>query len=389
MKKQTMNSTMVQTSTKKPSLGKYLVPTIKKKFNRFYVPRQQKLHDLVIWFTLTFGAFLPVRWFFYGEVTHNLIPNIGMVTLIAIVIFLLVRSGKIGFVGRAFNRQMIRFVASRQFKRVLVFSLALSLYTGIPIVFMERGEFEYQDELQLFDANGIRSAYIRELVANTTEPIFDNGKTGNEMHRQYMSNTEFCGIQPNKCIIDYDELKYEDYERVVLVRELPPREVFDIVNNMTLMESFDYNVRMANNYDFLLSSAMHLANVESGGWTGHFSTVWFVEEIEAVGLFFLYRRWYLKKTDSPAWLGMFDKNVKRIMYKTEKADKFYKGRATKPEDKVTIKRALGLVFVSLVVIIVRYVFDEPILGVLGLVGIAVAIAYVVRKERKTKVKIVA
>jgi hypothetical protein len=367
--------------------NKYIIPTIKKKFNRFYIPRQQKLHDLVIWFALTFGAFLPVRWFFYGQVTHNVIPNLGIVTLIAIIIFLLVRSGKIGFVGRAFNRQMIRFVASRQFKRVLVFSLALSLYTGIPIYFIERGEFEYQDELQLFDANSIRSSYIRNIVMNTTEPIFDNGKTGDDMHKQFMSNTDFCNTQPNECIVNYDKLKYEDYERIVLVKILPPREVFDAVNNMTLMESFDYNVKMANNYDFLLSSAMYFANVESQGWTGHFSTVWFVEQIEAIGLFFLYRKLYMKKTDSLKWLGIFDNNLKRIMYKTKKHDKFYKGTNTNPSDKNIIKISISMVIIGLLFMVVRFMFDEPIFGGVGIAIIGVSIAYIVRKERKRKLKL--
>lgn len=378
---------MVQTHTEKQSSIKYLVPTIKKKFNRFYIPRQQKLNDLLIFFMVTFGAFLPVRWIFYGQVTHHVIPNIGMVTLIAVIIFLLVKSGKIGFVGRAFNRQMMRFVASRKFKKVFIFSIALSLYTGIPLLFMERGEFVWQDDIMMFEANSIRSSYLRMYIVENTEPIFDNGKTGNQMHKTFMSNTEFCEIRPNECIINYDDLKYEDYENVMLGDVLPSRETFDIVNNMTLMESFNYNVDMANNYDFLFSSAMYFANLQSDGWTGHFSTVWFVEEVEAVGLFFLYRRWYLKKTDSPSWLGMFDKNLKMIMYKTKKQDKFYKGRNTKPEDKKTIKVGITMVFIGLIMMVGRVITDEPALAVIGISIIGFSIAYIVRSERKTKVKI--
>lgn len=378
MTKQTMNSTLA-TKNIKPSLIKHKLLKIKKTFSIFYIQRADKLRDLVLFFALTFGMFLPVRWFFYGYVTHNVLPNMGMVTLIAVIMFLLVRSGWLGPVGRAFDRQMRRFVASRKFRRIFIFSIALSLYTGIPLYFIERGEFHYNDEIELFEANSIRSAYLRDLVATTTDPIFEEGT-----HKQFMSNIDFCEIRPDECILVYDDLKYEDYSNVMLGEKMPSRETIDILNNMTLMESYAFNVEMANNYDFLMSGAMHLANESSDGWTGHFSTVWFVEEIEAVGLYFLYRRWYLKKTGVEPWLGIFDNNLKRIMYKTKKGDKFYKGRSTRPEDKKTINRGMGLVMIGIVFIAIRFAIDEPIFGAFGLVTIAVSIAYTLRSQRRSK-----
>jgi hypothetical protein len=329
---------------------------------------------------VTFGAFLPVRWFFYGYVTHHIIPNIGMVTLFAIIIFLLIRSGKLGFVGRAFNRQMIRFAASKTFKRVLIFSLALSLYTGIPLYFMERGEFEYQEELQMFDAISIKSAYLRQYIVDTTEPLEVGGSV-------YMGTGEFCDLNTGECVIDYNNITYEGYKFVMLNNELPSKDVWDKVNNMTLMEGFDHNSDLANNYDFLMSSAMHLANEQSDGWTSHFSTVWFVEQVEAVGLYFLYRRWYLKKTDSKPWLGIYNKNLKLIMYKTKDKDKFYSGRHTKPEDKGAITKAIGILFIGMSFIVARFATNEPILGVLGIAIIGVSMAYVIKHSRKPKTKI--
>lgn len=357
---------------------KYVIPTIKKKFNRFYIPRAQKLNDLVIFFTLTFGAFLPVRWFFYGYVTHNVLPNMGIVTLIAILMFVLVRSGKLGFIGDAFNRQMIRFAASKTFKRVLIFSLALSLYTGVPLLFMERGEFVYQDELQMFDANSIRSNYLQNYVINNTEPIMELA------HKEYMSISDFCDLRPKECIINYDDIEYEEYKFVMLNDKLPSPESFDMVNNMTLMESYNYNMDLANNYDFLFSVAMHLANVNSGGWTGHFSTVWFVEEIEAIGLFFLYRRWYLKHSIGEPWLGVYDENLKRIMYKTKKHDKLYHGRSTKPEDKRPIITSIIVVLFAICLKVVAVMFSFEILGWLSLVMIFFVIIYLFKITRRKK-----
>ena len=118
MTKTTMSYTTSQTNTKKPSDTKIAILRTCHKVRDFYTIRALKLNDLVIFFVVTFGVFLPVRWFFYGYVTHHVLPNLGMVTLIAVVVFLLVRSGKLGFVGRAFKRQMIRFVASRTFRRI-------------------------------------------------------------------------------------------------------------------------------------------------------------------------------------------------------------------------------------------------------------------------------
>lgn len=371
-----MNSTLQANHTKKQPLDKYIFQRTKKKVLKWYTPRAYRLHDLVIFMLLTFGAFLPVRWFHYEYVTHEVLPNMGVITAIAIVMFLLVRSGKLGFVGDAFNRQMIRFAASKTFKRVLIISLALSLYTGIPLYFMERGEFEYQEELQMFDAISIRNAYIRSYIFENTEPV--DGKS------TYMTYNQLCEREPQTCIMDRSAITYEDYKFTMLNHELPSEEVFDKLNTMSLNESFRYNTNLANNYDFLMSSAMHLANVQSSGWTSHFSTVWFVEQVEAVGLYFLYRRWYLKNTTNKPWLGMFDKSLKLIMYKTPNKDKFYTGKSTKPEDKKPIFIAISLLFMGIGVGMLRIVTDMPVFSTIGLLLIGIAIIYLIKHKRRQK-----
>jgi len=351
----------------------YTIVRLKKKINRFYTIRARKIQDLIIFFLLTFGVLLPVRWFFYNYVTHGITYNIGIITLIAIITFLLIRSGKLGFAGRAFNRQMMRFVSSRTLKRVMFFSVALSFYTGVSLLLMERGEFVHQDNLQLFDAISIRSDYIKQYVINNTEPI-SNGK--------YMPLSTFCDMRPKECILDPTSLTYEKYKPVMLNTVLPNHNAINKVNNMTLMEAYNYNSRLSSDYDFLFSTAMYLANVQSNGQSSYFLTVLLVGEIEAIGLFFLYRKLYLKKSIGDPWLNMYDVNLKRIMYKTKNKDKFYSGKSTKPEDKKPIMVIVVFATIAFGFMVLRWLYNEPIFVYIAILIMVVISVYILVRKKK-------
>lgn len=194
----------------------------------------------------------------------------GVVTAIAVGIFLLVRSNKLGFVGDAFRRQMQRFTARRTFRKVLIISVILNIYMGGTLYLMDRGEFHFEDERL-----NIEAIYVYLLTMQ-----------GN--------------MERIKSLID--DGSYPSAERMIEVGSW---------GNSTRVEYAD---KWLNDDDFALSVTAYETNMVYGGWPSHFNTVMFVEELEAVGLWFLYRRWYYKPTDAIPWTG-FDKNIKRIMYR--------------------------------------------------------------------------
>ena len=244
-----------------------------KKWSRWYVPRSNAIRDLLIFFGITIGAFLPARMIFYEYVTHHIFPNMGVVTVIAVVMFLLIRSDKLGFVGRAFKRQMQRFTARRTFRKVLIISIVLNVYLGATLYLMERGEFHYEEERL-----NIGAIYIYQLVIEERSN-----------YQEVIRN-----------IIDAGE--YPEPERMISIGTWGQDEMLE------------YASYYLHNDDFAMSVSAYESNMLYGGWPSHFNTVFFVEELEAVGLWFLYRRWYYKKTDALPWCG-FNKHLKKVMYR--------------------------------------------------------------------------
>lgn len=241
---------------------------LRKKWNKWYIPRSRQLNDLLIFFVVTIGVFLPVRLWFYQEVTHHMVHNLGVVSIIAVCMFLLIRSEKIGFVGRAFRRQMMRFTSHNTFKIVLLISMLLNIYLGVSLYFMERGEFHFAEE-----RNTIGAIYVYDL------------------HSQRKSDSI-------KTIID--------------ANEYPSPEYMIKAGVMTSEERLLYADHWLNDDDFAMSVTSYETNLLYGGWPSHFNTVYFVERLETVGLWFLYRRWYYKKADFTPWCG-FNANIKKIM----------------------------------------------------------------------------
>lgn len=264
-----------------------------RQFKKWYKPRASAYRDFFIFSSVTIGIFLPARLFFYEYVTHHLFPNLGIVSAIAIAMFLLIRSDKIGFVGRAFRRQMMRFTSRNTFKNVLIISLLLNVYLGFMLYYVERGEFYYAEQRNTLDAIVIYQA------------ITEDRSDKNEIINAFLKS----GIYPEEKYMMYVSTWSED-ERV------------------------EYATRWLDNDDFAMAVTMYESNVLYGGMPSHFNTVFMIEQIETVGLWFLYKRWYSKKVDimplgadviykngETIISGGFDKKLKKLMYRNPKKDK--------------------------------------------------------------------
>lgn len=245
---------------------------ISKERRVWFSVRERAIKDLLIFFGVTIGVFLPARMFFYEYVTHHTIPNMGVVTAIAFLMIYLIRRGTLGFVGIAFRRQMQRFMARRTFRQVLIISIIINIYLGFVLFYMERGEFYYEPI-----RNQVTAVYIYSVLdkANSHELIMN--------------------------LVDQDE--YPTQDAMILVGKMGNND-----------ERLAFASEWLDNGDYALAVTMHESNMVYDGWMSHFGTVFFVEEIETVGLWFLYRKWYYQKTEGHTpWCG-FDKNIKKIMF---------------------------------------------------------------------------
>lgn len=265
----------------------------------------------------------------------------GVVTAIAVIMFILIRSGKLGFMGDAFRRQMMRFTARRTFLKVLIISLCLSLYLGWGLYLMERGEFYYAEQRDLIGA-----IYIYQLVTE-----------------------ERIGWQ-------------DSIMEVIAEDEYPQPESLMEVGTWGTNEMIEYATYWLNDIDFALSVTAHETNQIYGGWVSHFNTVFFVEHIETIGLWFLYKRWYHRKEDIVPY-GGFTKDIKKIAYR----------KAGAPDSITALQISTKYVLVSVVIAVIVTIFvyiltgaSLPTLLFTCLIVVAIAIMVYPRSNLSAKHK---
>lgn len=293
-----------------------------RQLKKWYKPRAGAYQDFAVFACVTVGVFLPARLIFYEYVTHHLFPNMGIVSAIAIAMFLLIRSDRIGFIGRAFRRQMMRFTSRNTFKKILLISLALNVYLGTMLYYVERGEFYYEEQRNTLGAIVIYQA-MSENRSDKTELINTFIKTGAYPAEKYMIEVAMWS---------HDERK-------------------------------EYATTWLDNDDFAMAVTMYESNLLYGGMPSHFNTVFMIEQIETVGLWFLYKRWYSKKIEIIPWCG-FDKNIKKMMYSNPKKDRLTE---LEIDTKFFILSAVGSLAAVTTLYIFGIDFGQSLAVLLGLI----------------------
>lgn len=177
-------------------------------------------------------VFLPIRLLFVKYISPNWIGSFGLITVISIIILILAKKDKLSWFGRAYLKQLYK---------------------------ANRGRRKYIFYFALISTTLYLSAVIYAINVGQSDPIIQS-----------------------KVKIVTEELHYKDINE--LTNGLNDGfKIGDIPKGLLL---FIYIIFFRFDVFTILMSYI---NTLTNGWILHFSTVFFIEELEVIGLMVLYR----------------------------------------------------------------------------------------------------
>ena len=237
---------------------------------------------------VTTAVFLPVRLLFYTYVSHAWLGNLGVMSVIAIGMFILIEKNKLGWFGRMFKNRVRRLVFHKIFW-VAVFGGIMNV--GLWAFFLyeiDKGEFEYETERHYIVAITIVAEQTNGTgVINSQMPV---------TQKTMANSIRDLGLFPP------DEIMAE-------VSGWSENQTKDWMRDMMAIEDGAYFM------DVLFSVVLYIINLEYGAWGSHFLTVILVEEIEALALLFFYRKVYFKRVGESWQVLGYNKNIKKLAKK--------------------------------------------------------------------------
>lgn len=207
----------------------------------------QKYEGVLVWSVMTL-IFLPVRLVFYTFVSNNWYGSFGLMSVVSIILIILVRKNKLGFFGVAFTHQMQKIQQKRRKFLVYgfcVFNIFLLLNF---IIAINLGDSQFKG--------------TEELVK-----------------QQMINNNHGNDIQLDTLIQHSQEYTLHDY----------------------LMAFVGIFLIYFTHYD-VFSAFMGIENQITSGLYLHMSTVFFIEQLEVLGILLFYRRMF-KKDETQVSLG--------------------------------------------------------------------------------------
>lgn len=244
---------------------------IKKEIRFWWKLNKDNIKEKIFFTGIVTGIFLPIRLLFWNFVSHSWGTNLGIMSLVAIVFFILFRKNKLGAIGKIFQKQIIRLTSNHRVKWVMLFAI-YEIFWQCGILYL----YDY-GELHQTDFNMIYSM------------LFPYG----DVTKDHIANSVFHAT-PSLDQTQFSRLIQPEFRGIWLM---------DHISHLsgTLL---------------ILGNVVYTINVNyTGYWGTHFITVSLIGEIEGLGLFFFYRSYYRK--DLPigqGWhkLEIFPKNIKQF-----------------------------------------------------------------------------
>ncbi len=109
----------------------------------------QDIKEKLLLLGITVGIFLPVRLFFGTFVSEYWIGSLGMVSAFALLFIYLIKKNKLGFVGRIFEKQMKKMIFGKTGKYIITISLIFLIYFGASLILIDRGNSIYFYDKQI------------------------------------------------------------------------------------------------------------------------------------------------------------------------------------------------------------------------------------------------
>ena len=248
---------------------------IKKPFiYRGYIMKQYLVVMLV-----TLAVFLPVRLFFYTYVSQSWLGNLGVMSVIAVVLFILIEKNKLGWFGVYFKNRVRRLVFSRIIWVVVVTSIAtIIMYSSVLFAIDLVTSGNNDEEIQFMTAMLVINHTDGTILPDTLE-------------------LKDLGLYPNNSTLETVRTGLLDGTNSTKTKWV------ELLND----ENF------ARTLTLLVAVTIHEWNENTGAWGPHFMTVIVIEEIEALGLLVFYRKFYFKKV-GVSWQSLgFPKNTKQMV----------------------------------------------------------------------------
>jgi len=189
------------------------------------------LKEKLIVIAVTVGLFFPVRIFFSSYVSDYWLGSLGIMSVLAILLVVLIKRNKLGWFGKIFEKQMRKTVGGKTGKYLICFAIFFLAYFGTTLFFIDRGNTIYFDDKEIF-----LFAIIEEGGYNIND----------------LSSYDLIGPQ------------------------------LAAQNGLKNFDTF-------SSLDYMFSIAYAVMNDMSDGWLEHIVIVMFIEQIELIGLLVLYR----------------------------------------------------------------------------------------------------
>jgi len=109
----------------------------------------QDIKEKLLLLGITVGIFLPVRLFFGTFVSEYWLGSLGMVSAFALLFIYLIKKNKLGFVGRIFEKQMKKIICGKTGKYIITISLIFLIYFGASLILIDRGNSVYFYDKQI------------------------------------------------------------------------------------------------------------------------------------------------------------------------------------------------------------------------------------------------
>ena len=190
------------------------------------------LKEKLIILGITAGVFLPIRLVFTSLVSDNWLGSLGLMTIFAILLVLLIKRKKLGKIGIMFERQIRKTIVGKTGKYIILFALFFLFYFGTTLFFMDRGNTIYEEDKEIF--------YFAII-----------GEKG----------------------YDIDEIS-----------------TYSLIGPKILKNTNYENLQSIANLDYVFSIAYAVMNDMSQEWISHFVILMFIEQIELIGLLLFYRK---------------------------------------------------------------------------------------------------
>ena len=107
------------------------------------------LKEKLVLVGVTAAVFLPLRLLVGQYLVEHWLGNLGIATLVSVVLAVLVKKGKLGAFGVIFRNQITKTLWGRSVKVIIVILVALMFYFGATILLIERGSTVYHDDKEI------------------------------------------------------------------------------------------------------------------------------------------------------------------------------------------------------------------------------------------------